>query len=82
MTDHDKLAADLLEKAGSYAGDLAKVFGERGALAGTAVKAITFAAAQAIRHRGVTVDELVQSLRKVGKLETPWPEKIVGKDPA
>ncbi len=82
MTEHDKLAALLLEKAGNIIGDIASAFGERGVFAGTAVRAITSGAASALRHRGVSVDEIVQSLRKLGKLETPWADsKVSGKDP-
>jgi hypothetical protein len=83
VTD-ESLTADLLEKAGDLVGKLAATFGgERGVFASTAVKAITHAAAQALRFRGATTDEIVQSLRKVGKLQTPWADsKVTGKDPA
>ncbi len=83
MTENDKMAATLLEKLGNLTGEIAAMFGARGVLAGAAVKAITHGAAMAIRHRGATTDEIVQSLRKIGRLETPWQDsKVTGKDPA
>ena len=71
-TKHDSLAADMLDVAGNVAALLGRSFGRDGA--GIVVKAITHLAAEAIR-RGVTTDQLVQSLRTIEPLKMPWGEE-------
>lgn len=71
-TEQDKLAADLLEQVGNLAGGMGGLFGQQGAAAGMAVKAITHHAARAIRLRGATVDDIVQSLKKIESPKMPW----------
>ncbi len=83
MNEHDARVADMLDKIGHFVGSIAPAFGEKGVLAATGVRAITNTAAHAIRSRGATTDEIVQALKKIGALRTPWPGldgKI--KDPA
>jgi hypothetical protein len=67
---HDELTAEILEGMGNAAAGIAGSFGH--AMAGTAAKAIMHAAAEAIRRRGVTTDQLVVSLRHVSPLDMPW----------
>ena len=67
----DDQAADILDVIGDVVGGLAIALGRPGA--GLAVKAITHAASEAIRKRGVTTDQLVAALRHVGPLQMPWP---------
>jgi len=76
---HDSLAADVLEVVGNAAGGIASIFGTPGEATGLAVKAITHVAAEAIRLRGVTTDEIVAELRKIQPAQKPW--ERVGKDP-
>lgn len=70
---HDSLTADMLEVAGNMAALLGRSFGRQGA--GLAVKTITQLAADAIRNRGVTTDQLVESLKHMSPLQMPWETK-------
>lgn len=71
-TEHDSMAADMLEVAGNLAALLGRSFGREGA--GIAAKALTHLAADAIR-RGVSTDQLVTTLRHISPLEMPWGDK-------
>lgn len=78
-----KLTADLLEWAGTFAAGFATMFGGApGVMAATAVKTITNTAAQVMRLRGATVDDVVNSLNQIDPLNTPWKKtKGNSKDP-
>lgn len=66
----DDIAADLLEALGGMATTVASVVGRPDAA--IAVRAVTQAAADAIRKRGATTSQLVEALRHIGPVRMPW----------
>lgn len=81
--DHQRRVADMLERAGMLISGITALGGEQGILAGSAVRTFLSTAAQMMRQRGVTVDDMVSHMKKIGPVNMPWPEgKVTGKDPA
>lgn len=70
MTHQDDITADLLDWLGNIVGGLATAFGRPGA--GIGAKAVAHAAAEMLRTRQVTTDELVAHIKKVPPLNMPW----------
>jgi hypothetical protein len=70
----DQKAADILETLGNLAVGMGPLLGPEGAAAGVGAKAIAHAAAELIRSRGLTVDDLVARLRHADQPHMPWEE--------
>lgn len=73
MIDANEKAAEAFEIIGSIAGVLSSRTGPLG-IGALAVGAISEAIAGAIRHRGMTVDEIVKNIVAPREIQYPWDE--------